>query len=242
MLRRFTQALIYLVGSILLRLFIKLTIVGRENLPDPGQPLIIVSNHFSWFEAPLLYKHLPYRPVFIAAVDLLAHPVVRLVAYAYEIIPIWRGQIDRKPLRRALTVLRDGGCIGIFPEGGIDPDLRPLTEKGKRTATTAGRPYRSEAQLIPARPGAAFIAVHSQAKILPVAFIGGEKVLPNLRRLRRTPVTMIIGAPFGPLSLDQSKRGPARREQMNALGDKMMRHIAALLPPENRGCYADAVR
>jgi hypothetical protein len=63
--------------------------------------------------------------------------------------------------------------------------------------------------------------------------------LNNIRRWKRTKVTMHIGPAFGPLTIDPALRGPARRQQIDAYGDEMMRHIAALMPVENRGFYTD---
>ncbi len=97
---------------------------------------------------------------------------------------------------------------------------------------------RLSAQLIQVRPGTAYLATRSPVRIQPLAILGAEQILTNMRRLKRTRVSMHIGPAFGPLSIDPSLRGPARRRQIDALGDEMMGHIAALMPPKNRGFYA----
>ncbi|HFQ93546.1 MAG TPA: 1-acyl-sn-glycerol-3-phosphate acyltransferase [Anaerolineae bacterium] len=237
--RLLLRLLLYLIGYPLFNIVLKIKVTGRENLPPKGEPLIVICNHFSWFEAPLLAGYLPYKIIFLAAEEVTEHPAARLLAYAFAAIPLRRGQVDRRALRQATAVLENGGVIGIFPEGGIDPDLRPLTEAGENVARIHGQTYRVDAQLIPARPGAAYLAARSGARILPVAVTGGEQVIPNLRQRRRTAVTLIIGPPFGPLSLDKTARGPERRQKIDALGHEMMRRIAALLPPEQRGCYGE---
>ena len=61
--------------------------------------------------------------------------------------------------------------------------------------------------------------------------------MPNLRRLRRTPVRMIIGPVFGPLVIDPTLPKAERRALLDEMGHEMMRHMAALLPLENRGPY-----
>jgi 1-acyl-sn-glycerol-3-phosphate acyltransferase len=76
---------------------------------------------------------------------------------------------------------------------------------------------------------------------LPIAILGAEQVLDNIRRFKRTKVAMRIGPVFGPLTLDATQRGAVRRQQLDAYGDEMMRHIAALMPPENRGPYTDSM-
>lgn len=229
--------LVFFGRYVLSKLFFKLTITGRQHLPQDG-PLIIITNHFSWFEAPLIILHLPYKVSFLAATELQRFRLFRLLMPIFDLIPIWRGQVDRAALRRARQTLDQGGVIGILPEGGVNPELQALVASGQPINEVEGHTSRPSAQLIKARPGAAYLAVHSQAAILPVAFLGTEQILQNVKRLRRTPVTLHIGPAFGPLTLEKGVHGPARRQRLGKLGDLMMAHIAALLPPENRGPYA----
>jgi len=237
MFRALLRYFLTLLAHLLKPLLFDLTVTGWEHLPERG-PLILISNHFSWFEVFLITLCLPYQPVFFAAAELRQHPILRLIAAPFEFIPVHRGQADRVALRRALQVLEEGKVLLIFPEGGIDPDLIDEMVEGRSVDPRKGRTSRLSAQLIRARPGAAFLAVRSQAPILPVAFLGTEQVQANLKRWRRTPVSMRIGPVFGPLTLEAELRGRARRRRLDELGDVMMGHIAALLPPENRGPYA----
>ncbi|NJN53880.1 MAG: hypothetical protein HC804_03455 [Anaerolineae bacterium] len=62
---------------------------------------------------------------------------------------------------------------------------------------------------------------------------GAEYVWQNLRRGRRTAVTLHIGPPFGPLTIDPPLKNAAKRTAINQCGDEMMQHIATLLPPNN---------
>jgi 1-acyl-sn-glycerol-3-phosphate acyltransferase len=108
---------------------------------------------------------------------------------------------------------------------------------GVKTGLHQGPNSRANPQLITPRPGAAYLAVRSGAPVLPAAFLGSEKILPNLRRLRRTPVRLIIGPVFGPLVIDPALPKLRRRELLDEMGHEMMRHMAAVMPPENRGPY-----
>ena len=235
----FLRSLIRGFVRALFRIFLKLEIEGWEHLP-PGGPLIVIGNHFSIYEAPLLLTFLPYgdRLTWLAATELQRSAVLKYLIRLYNIIPVWRGQPDRKALHAALDWLAAGGVVGIMPEGGVDPELRQFTTAGVQTGLHGGVNSRLSAQLITPRPGAAYLAVRSGAPVLPVAFLGVEQVLGNLRRLRRTRVRMIVGPVFGPLSIDHALPKPARRVQLDEMGHEMMRHLAALLPPENRGPYA----
>lgn len=218
------------------RLALRLKIEGLENVPK-DEALLVIGNHFSLFEPPLMGLFLPRYPRFLAATESQAQPYLRHLVRIYRQIPIWRGQVDRTAMRTALEALAGGEWVGVFPEGGVDPDLQERIAQGEMVHEVAGHSSRLEPVLIRARPGAAFLAVQGQVRVLPVAFVGTEQILGNLKRWRRTTVTMRVGQPFGPLVLDKSLRGQAKREQLDALGDEMMRKIAGLLPVENRGVY-----
>ncbi|MCA9996995.1 MAG: 1-acyl-sn-glycerol-3-phosphate acyltransferase [Anaerolineales bacterium] len=215
-------------------LFLDLTVEGWDNLPPYG-PLLVIGNHFSWFEAPLIILLFPRRVRFVVMAELGKLWFFRPVFYAYGMIPIARGQVDRAGLREAEAALAQGEVVGIMPEGGIDPDVQAQVQAGE--TATGGEMSRRSGQLIAARPGAALLAVRSGVPIVPVAFVGTEKVMGNVRRGRKTAVSFHIGLPFGPLTLPQDLRGADRRHQLDELGHQMMRCIAALLPPENRGPY-----
>lgn len=238
MMQSFFRSLFRAIARLIFRICTRLEIEGWENLP-PGGPLIVIGNHFSLFEGPMLLAFLPYgdRQTWMAATELQDSAVLKAFFKLYDIIPVWRGQPDRTAIHRALDWLASGNVVGIMPEGGVDETLRPLTMAGVQTGLHEGPNERASAQLITPRPGAAYLAVRSGAPVLPAAFLGTEKVLSNLRRLRRTPVRMIIGPVFGPLTIDPALPKNERRAILDQYGHEMMRHMAALLPPENRGPY-----
>ena len=234
----FLRSLIRAFVRLLFRIGLRLEIEGQEHLPPSG-PLVIIGNHFSIFEAPLLMVFLPYgdRITWLAATELQESRILKALIRLFNVIPVWRGQPDRTALRRAFDWLAGGGLVGIMPEGGVDESLRHLTLAGQQTTLHGGPNARLDAQLITPRPGAAYLAVRSGAPVLPTACLGTERILLNLRRLRRTPVRLIIGPVFGPLVVDESLSKAERRAQLDELGHEMMRHMAALLPPENRGPF-----
>jgi 1-acyl-sn-glycerol-3-phosphate acyltransferase len=234
----FLRSLIRGFVRLLFRVGLKLEIEGWEHLP-PGGPLIVIGNHFSIFEAPLLIAFLPYRDglTWLAATELQESAALKFLIRLFNIIPLWRGQPDRAAIHRALDWLAAGGQVGIMPEGGVDESLRHLTTAGVQTGLHGGPNSRLDAQLISPRPGAAYLAVRSGAPVLPTACLGTERIMTNLRRLRRTPVRLIIGPVFGPLTIDPSLPKVERRALLDEMGHELMRHMAALLPPANRGPY-----
>lgn len=89
--------------------------------------------------------------------------------------------------------------------------------------------------------GAAFLAVRSNALVLPLAITGtqNERLLANLRRLRRTPVTFTVGRPFQieGSSLSSEPATLSRQILIEQGTQRMMQQIAALLPDEYKGIY-----
>ena len=214
-------------------------ISGWENLP-PNGPLILVGNHFSWFEAPLMRVHLPYNAIWLGARELQRNWLFRLLMRLFQAIPVWRGQVDRQALRQGLRVLESNGVLALMPEGGINPELQDMVRRGIPINHIRGIHSRKSAKLMRARSGAGYLALRSKARILSVAFLGLEQVIDSWKRLRRPRVEMRIGHAFGPLTMARGVRGRARKQAMQDAVDNMMLEVAALLPPENRGDYEDA--
>ena len=157
----------------------------------------------------------------------------------FDGIPIWRGQVDRNALRLSVEALKEGKIVGIFPEGGMNPDNRDCIARGVYNPKFRGHASRRSGALVRGRPGSALLAIQSQAYILPVAIIGSELILYPVSHFRRTPILFRIGPFFGPLTIDESLRGPKRREELDQLTDEMMIQIAQLFPPERRGPYVN---
>jgi len=227
-------------GRIIGSLIMRITVSGVENVPKE-EPLIVTANHFSWFDAPLLTLHLPVRPAFLIATESQRFWFVRMFMKAFNGIPIWRGRVDREAIQRAMSILQQGDAIGIFPEGGIDPRLRAKREQGEQIIEQDRYAHvaRHDGQLTHPLPGTAYLAVESQALVLPVALLGTEKILHNMLRLRRTDVTIHIGQPFGPLTIEQNLSRVERKQSLNRLAEQIMVQIAALFPQNRRGPYRD---
>jgi 1-acyl-sn-glycerol-3-phosphate acyltransferase len=236
------QLLLIAIGRVISAVLFDLRIEGIENLRSTNRrPLILIANHFSWFDAPLLSIHLPFQPAFLVATESYRNPTFGALLHFFDCIPVWRGQVDRSALRRALTALARGRVIGIFPEGGMNPENAARLARGERIFEVRAHASRLSATLANARPGSALLAVDSHAYIVPVAVMGTEQILENLPRFRRTKLLFRIGSVFGPLEIDPALRGPARRARLDELTFTMMVQLAKLFPPEKRGPYAAAV-
>ena len=219
-------------------IFFSLRVEGSANLPKGREPLIVISNHFGWFDAFILTLYLPFQPVFLVATESQRKWYVRFFMNLFDGIPIWRGQVDREAFRSAIKVLDEGRPLGVFPEGGINPELADRAARGEQIVTLTGPTSRVGGALVRAKPGTALLATMSHKRILPIALLGSDRIGSNLRHLRRTVVTMRIGPIFGPMAVDGELTGPARRARIDEMSDDMMREIARLFPTDRRGPYA----
>lgn len=96
----------------------RLRIVGE--LPAP--PHLLVSNHISWFDVPLLHAAEPIW--LVAKADIAGWPLVGALARAVGTIFIARGNETsrRRAGRRMTALLKHGHAVGVFPEAGIQPE------------------------------------------------------------------------------------------------------------------------
>ena len=179
------------------------------EIPKSG-PLIIVANHLNMIDPPLLSASITRRIVFMAKQELYSSPggiFIRL----FGAFPVRRGEPDRRALRQAEAVLREGLALGMFPEG------------------TRGR----MAQMQRPKAGTSLIALRSGAPILPVGITGSEAISGPGFIFRRPKITVNVGRPF---TLPR-REGKVTAAQLDKLSDVIMEHIADLLPESYRGVY-----
>jgi 1-acyl-sn-glycerol-3-phosphate acyltransferase len=189
---------------------------GLDNIPSQG-PYILVSNHLSRVDAPLLLTLVRNDNVTgWAAAKYRQHPLFGLIIRMGGGIFIRRGEVDRDALAAALAWLRKGNIFGMAPEG---------------TRSTTGA-------LIQAKTGAAYLADQANVPIVPVAISGTEAMIQNLLHLRRSRLTVRIGEPFRLPPLHEKERTKGLRQNT----DEIMCRIAAMLPPAYHGVYADHPR
>jgi len=185
-------------------------VIGAERMPRSG-PLIVVSNHLNNADPPLLGASLPRWIRFMAKQELFDSPL-GLVVRSFGAFPVRRFEADLAALRRAQSILKEGGVLGMFPEG--------------HRSRTGG--------MGPPHPGTALIALRSGAPLLPVAITGTEAISTPLVLLRKPRIRVVVGEPF---TLPAQRRVTAAHVQSGT--DEIMRRIAALLPDRYRGIYAD---
>jgi len=85
----------------------------------PRAPYILVCNHISHFDPPMIATMYPRKIDFMAMSDLFKHPVSAFLFRSIETFPVVREKVDSVAVREALRRLKKGHIVGIFPEGGL---------------------------------------------------------------------------------------------------------------------------
>lgn len=143
---------------------------GMENIPSED-PLVIVSNHASNYDPPII-SNCVRRPVAYMAKEELFHiPVFKKAIELCGAYPVSRGSPDREAIRSALKFLDNGWAVGLFLEG---------------TRTPTGR-------IINPKRGAALIAAKAKVPILPVCLWGTHEIEKYGIIPRPVAVTVRIG-------------------------------------------------
>lgn len=184
----------------LFRFLYRIKVHGTENIPEEGG-LLICPNHISAMDVIFLTAVTKKRQIrYMAKAELFKIPGLKQLISALGAFPVNRGGADVGAIRKTVGILKEGGTVGIFPQG---------------TRCTGVEPKETSAQT-----GVGYIAYHSGASVIPVAIItkGYKKKL-----FRR--VDIIYGKPitnreFGFVT--------GKRDEQKAAADKIFGEILKL--------------
>jgi 1-acyl-sn-glycerol-3-phosphate acyltransferase len=212
--RKFTFFLINLI----FRLVTRIQVLDIQNAPL-DQSMVMASNHIGRLDAAIIYQFSQRQDIILIVAEKY-RKVPLMPWFVKQINGIWvdRFNADFGAVRETLTRLKNGGVLVLAPEGTRSPT----------------------GNLQKARPGASYLAVKAEVPIVPVALVGSEdsNVVAHMRRLKRTVITIRVGKAFQLPPLPKQNRDAV----LEAYTDEIMCRIAALLPPEKRGAYADHPR
>jgi 1-acyl-sn-glycerol-3-phosphate acyltransferase len=150
-----------------------LRIEGAENIPRQGSA-IIVCNHLSMID-PFVVGYSAGRLVnFMAKQELFGVPFVGFWIRRLGAFPVDRSRRDPASLRTALTLLKGGQLLGMFPEG---------------TRSTSG-------EMLELRAGAARLAARTQTPIIPAAVLNTNHALPPKKFIHPARIGIRFGKPF----------------------------------------------
>ena len=210
--------LIRLLIRIGLKLIARFEIRGKENVPLTGG-MIIAANHIGILDIVMVYFGIDRTDLFIPVAEKFEKiGWIRWLGKQLNFLFVDRFNPDLKALRKMIALMEEGKCLVIAPEG---------------TRSRAG-------SLNEGKPGVAYLAARSGFPIVPVAITGtaDRVILGNVKRLRKSNITLTGGKPFIIPPLPKTNRDAALKDYT----DEIMCQIAALLPERYRGVYANHPR
>lgn len=194
------------------KLFYNYEIFGSENIPPEGQAAVVCVNHQSLFD-PLLYgvaiTHYSRRILHIMAkIELFETPLINAYIRWIYAFPVRRGEHDMNAYNTALSLLKQGELVGMYPEGTLN-----------------GGGYN----FLKPKLGAARLAIDAQVPILPVGLTGPDKILPKGAKFPKfnEKLTARIGEPIWIHEKYFGKQ--PTREQLQEVMDYVMEQIKGLL-------------
>ncbi len=189
-----------------------------DQIPRDG-PVIVAANHASNLDPILIaasvMPRLGRRLQWLGKKELFTWPILGWVATNGGVHPVDRSTADVEAFRLAKRILDEGHLLLVFPEGTRSHD----------------------GVLQEARDGVAVLALRTGSPIVPVGISGSYGVWPRGQKLPHPGglVTLRVGSPFS--LADELPEGTDRRAAKGLASDLIMRRIAALMQPSQRGRY-----
>ncbi len=178
-----------------LKIVYRIEVIGLEKIPKSG-PVIFCANHRSFLDAPLMEVTCKRDDTrFLAKEELAKNWYLAHLAKVFDVILVKRNAKDLGPMKDGLKTLKQNKALALFPEGtrnGLKKGIKPKT-------------------------GVAYFALNSDATVIPVKIIGGEKAFKK--------ATIIYG---DSLDLEQYKADKKEKEIAEKVTQIIMENIIAL--------------
>jgi 1-acyl-sn-glycerol-3-phosphate acyltransferase len=186
---------------------------GAENVPNG--PVILAPNHASFMDHFFTGAFIRRRVRFMAKSQLFAPPIGPLIYSPGGVFPVRRGHHDEEAFITAYKILRRGGAVVMYCEGGRS-----------RTGQLADV----------AKPGIGRLALESGAPVVPLAILGSYQVR-NWKKLSFPKITLSYGEPFKFPVVE----APTREQQQEA-ADYIFGHIKTLHHELERAGHRGALK
>jgi 1-acyl-sn-glycerol-3-phosphate acyltransferase len=191
-----------LVATVLFRLKVS----GQHHIPKTGG-VLIAANHASYLDIPILGCGMRRQASFMGRMDLFDGPVGWLMRYLGW-IPIRRERVDRGGFEEAITRIKAGQAVVIYPEGGRTEDGRLQISK----------------------PGVGMIVAATGCPVIP-AYLGGtfDVLPPGAKWIRLRPIRVTYGEPMDFSALLKEPDGESKKKDVyQRISQEIMDRIAAL--------------
>ena len=180
--------IIYAIFAGLVGFLFRIRVTGREHEPDKGG-FIVCANHISATDPVVLcYAFRKHQVRFMAKKELFKIPLLSGLIRVLGAFPIDRGGNDVGAIKTSVSMIKEGKCMGIFPQGHRYPGVDPRTTKTKN--------------------GAALIATRAEADIMPVYIMRKNN---TFKIFRKTYVVIGERIPFADLNYDPQADGEYAR-------------------------------
>ena len=182
---------------------------GLGHIPRSG-PLIVASNHVSFFDPPLVGCSAPRDFSYLARATLMGNPVSAWLLPRLNVVGVDReGGKDAKAVRHVLQSLKAEKAMVIFPEGTRSKD----------------------GNLQEAKAGIGLLACRSAVPVLPVRVFGAFDVYSRHHKVPRARGRMqiVYGKPLQPADFDPGKKADERYQKAI---DRILHAIGNLEVPE----------
>ena len=165
----------YKIFKILCRIwygiFLRTKVIGAENIPEEGA-FILAANHMANWDPPFLGTFISREVCFMGKEELFKNPVMAAVCRGLHVFPVKRGAADKTAIKTAIKILKNGDCLGVFPEG---------------TRSKTGKIGKAES-------GVSLIAAMTKVPIIPAAIVNTEKIFSSAVKFPRLAV--VYGKPI----------------------------------------------
>ena len=143
-----TYRVIYKIFAGIVGWIFNIRVIRREEESDKGR-FIVCANHTSATDAIVIcYAFRKHQVRYMAKKELFKIPVLAPLIKLLGAFPVDRGGNDVGAIRKAVDMVKEGKCMGIFPQGHRYPEVDPRTTKTKNGAELIAT--RAEADIIPA--------------------------------------------------------------------------------------------
>src|SRR5215813_12882049 len=196
----------YLIGkfvAVFARIFFRLRVTGKENLPEKG-PFILSPNHQSFLDGPVVASQIPWRlfkdMFYVGTSEIFGHGLLNYLGRTFRLVPVDPDSNLVTAMRAGALGLKQGKSLVLYPEGERSIDGAP--KKFKK--------------------GAAILSAHLKVPIYPVALEGFYDAWPRSRKLPRlSKLRVRFGDPISTPSTEKNSE-ETYRQLTEKLRDRVM--------------------
>ena len=209
----FTYYFWYTLSKIAARFFFNFRVVHPERIIEEG-PLILASNHQSYFDPPLVGICSRRGVYYLARKSLLQIPLLGKLLPHINVILVDRDGNDMSALKTVIRTVKSGNAVVLFPEGTRSPD----------------------GSLQPAKAGIGLVIAKTRATVQPMRIFGSHEAFPKgSGKISLAPITVVVGNPisFTSEELDPATHDGDERALYQHLANRVMETIGDLSLPDS---------